>query len=290
MRVPLLLAVASLVSLASLAAVAGCGGKFDVAASDDAGAGDGATDGVADSTYDSAYEAAESSSDEGLDTPDGPSSCPPSEPTAGTKCNVVTGCTYPPFASAVCKSSPAMWRCDAGVWAYVCTAIPDSGTDTGPPACPATMPGEGGPCAPIGRVCGYGEDPRPSCRSSAKCTGTGWSIAITGCPPPPTAVCPSSADTARGTSCTEVGAFCSYPGSIECACGNCFGGPCGGSPRWVCDGPPGDSACPRHLPNLGLACPKDGLNCLYGSCGAGDIADRQCTGGVWVDTPVGCPA
>ena len=162
---------------------------------------------------------------------------------------------------------------------------PDSGPTKG---CPASPPSMGAPCAPIGLVCGYGDDPRPSCRQQATCKATGWDTPVGACPPPPTEVCPPTEGDANGKACTTAGAFCTY-GDVVCGCGNCFGGPCGGASKWVCPDPPADADCPRKMPNLGVACAKEGLKCTYGSCSSNNIAGRTCTGGVFVDEPQACP-
>jgi len=171
------------------------------------------------------------------------------------------------------------------------TAVVDTGTDvapdTSPGGCPATQPFSG-PCSPVGLECGYGDDPRPGCRPVAKCTSSGWSSGVGACPPPPTTTCPTTLADAEGKACTVIGAYCTY-GERTCGCGNCFGGPCGTDAKWVCDPKNDDPACPAKLPNLGVACTKAGSKCTYGSCAVGNIAGRECKGGVWVDVPMACP-
>lgn len=169
------------------------------------------------------------------------------------------------------------------------TPTDGGGVDSGPTGCPTSPPTMGSACAPVGLVCGYGDDPRPTCRQQATCKPTGWDTPIGACPPPPTATCPPSAAEASGKVCSSEGAFCTY-GDVVCGCGACFGGPCGTTARWTCADPPADPACPRSMPNLGIACAKEGTNCIYGSCSSGNIAARDCTGGRWVDSPVACPA
>ena len=263
-------------------AVAACGGQtFDVAPETDA-ASDVSSDSSSDVTTDVPS----------TDTFDG---CPTTEPTEGDACNAKTSCTYAPFSSKYCKSSPPMWNCISGKWTHVCTAIPDTGVpdfgghETSPPSgCPSSIPSDGAPCVPLGLACGYGDDPRPRCRPTSTCKTTGWSTPIGACPPPPTETCPPTEDKAKGQTCTTVGAFCSY-GDSRCGCSNCFAGPCGGTPKWACSDPPSDPSCPRAMPNLGVACAKAGLSCVYGSCASGDVAGRKCEGAVWIDVPQACP-
>jgi len=167
--------------------------------------------------------------------------------------------------------------------------IEDVGPDTAPKkGCPSSPPLMGAPCAPVGLVCGYGDDPRPNCRPQATCKATGWETPIGACPPPPTETCPPSLSEASGATCTTAGAFCKY-GDVLCGCGNCFGGPCGGTAKWVCPDPPSNPDCPRTMPNLGIDCTKEGTSCMYGSCASGNPAGRTCKGGYWVDEPVACP-
>ena len=268
-----------------------CGGSVGVAPADDGdgGAVDGGSDG-------------------------GDHGCPGAPPKSGEPCvGAPSSCMWPPPAGG-CTSTPAVAYCVDGKWESTCIAVPptrDSGHDIGPGVdadasdadvtdsadsadaadagggCPATMP-TSGPCAPPGLVCGYGDDPRPACRATATCAPSGWQPAVGGCPPPPTEACRATVDAARGADCTTVGAFCAY-GDVTCGCGNCFGGPCGGTPRWACPDPPTDPRCPRAMPNLGLACTVEGTHCTYGACAANTNAGRVCTGGVWVDERIACP-
>ncbi|MEO7095500.1 MAG: hypothetical protein ABI175_19750, partial [Polyangiales bacterium] len=156
------------------------------------------------------------------------------------------------------------------------------------PGCPTTYPSTGAPCSPLGLVCGYGDDPRPHCRPQAICRSSGWETPVGACPPPPSEVCPPTLTVAKGAACTKPGSFCTY-GDVLCGCGDCFGGPCGGAAKWVCPEPPSDPACPRTMPNLGIACAKPGTSCTYGSCSSGNPAGRTCKDGYWIDEPVACP-
>jgi hypothetical protein len=122
----------------------------------------------------------------------------------------------------------------------------------------------------------------------AKCTASGWVSGIGACPPPPTDKCPATLADAEGKACSVVGAFCAY-GDRVCGCGNCFGGPCGGDAKWVCDPKNDDPSCPSKLPNLGVPCTKEGAKCVYGTCAAGNIAGRVCKGGFYRDEPMACP-
>jgi len=166
----------------------------------------------------------------------------------------------------------------------------DASTDTPAPSpCPATAPTNGAACDRTGLVCGYGDDPRWSCRTVATCNGT-WSVVADACPPSPPATCPATLADASGKDCPTKDAFCSYDG-LACQCTNCVEYPierCDGPITWRCESPNSDPVCPAAIPNVGLGCSTEGKQCTYG-CENGH--SRTCSGGVWVasNSPYGCP-
>jgi hypothetical protein len=251
-------ATSAVTALTALAFAPGCGGNVDFTVPD-ATPGDGATDG------------------QGLDA----AGCPSGAPGLGATCSTEgLQCQYP----SGCPT-PTLAKCAGGKWSV---AIPDCPVPV--PVCPATLPTMNTDCPRVGLECAYGDDPRPQCRQHATCSGMGWQLPIGGCPPLPTTTCPATAADAANKSCNTEGAYCSYPSGVVCGCGGCLGGPCSTNKTWHCDAPPANAACPRTLPNLGTACTTPSLDCMYGSCSAGDIADRKCEGGVWIDQPTACPA
>lgn len=257
---PLLALAVSAVSAAfTLAFASACGGTVDVGTSDAAPDG-GGTDGLP------------------LDTA---GACPTGQPGSGTACSIEgMRCDY----ASGCPT-PTIATCASGKWSV---AIPDCPAPVA--VCPALLPTANTACPRVGLECAYGDDPRPQCRQHATCSGTGWQLPIGVCPPMPTTTCPATAADAANKSCSAEGAYCSYPSGAICGCGGCLGGPCSTNKTWHCDAPPANAACPRALPNLGTACTTPSLDCMYGSCSAGNIADRKCEGGVWIDQPTACPA
>lgn len=244
----------------------GCGGDVDFTVAD------ASTDAIGDTSSDAIGDTGGDSS----------ASCPSVQPSSGAAC-VDEGllCKFP----SGCPT-PNEAKCVGGKWAIAYSDCPAP-----VPYCPATTPTSGSACSSLGLVCAYGDDPRPQCRTSVTCTGGGWQVALTGCPPVPTTTCPATAAAAEGQTCAKEGAFCSYSGgTVTCGCSACAGGPCGTVATWHCAYPPTDARCPTTLPNLGTACTTGGLSCDYGSCSAGTIAGRKCQSGRWIDVPMACPA
>jgi hypothetical protein len=155
-------------------------------------------------------------------------------------------------------------------------------------ACPKEEPRDGGACMKVGQKCEYGDGPLVYCRPSYECTLLGqWKGSFVMCNPHPDQTgCPASKPVHMGA-CPLDGQLCLY-GATQCGCTSCWGGPCGGEPQWLCVDPPGNG-CPEEAPNFGQACSPEGLQCSYGACGIGSQAQRNCTGGVWVDQVVPCP-
>ena len=214
--------------------------------------------------------------------PDGASGCPSVEPTPSSDCSP-DGLTCT-FGSGACPDSA---ECVGGKWLV---EEGDCDAPAPPPhGCPSTLPIDGASCFDPGLTCAYGDDPRPSCRSSATCTGGSWQYPPEHyCPPLPKADCPPSASDAQGKTCSVAGALCTY-GDVDCGCTACaFGGPCSIDLTWACDAPPTTPGCPPSTPNLGTACTSEGTTCTYGTCGVPTLAGRTCTGGVWVDSPIAC--
>jgi hypothetical protein len=154
--------------------------------------------------------------------------------------------------------------------------------------CPSSLP-QGGPCAPEGRVCQYGEDPRgDNCRPSAVCTAGAWMLRLTGCPPTPKPdSCPASREAAVGKACSPMGAYCPY-GDLHCLCATCAPNApvCQIGPSlWYCTAPSTVPGCPDAMPNLGTPCAREGVTCGY-DCNS---ALRACQGGIWVGKPNSCP-
>lgn len=169
----------------------------------------------------------------------------------------------------------------------------DATSDTPTPTpCPATAPGDGSACGKNGLVCGYGDDPRWSCRTVATCNGATWSVTPppSTCTPLPPTTCPATLADANGKDCTPKDAYCGYDG-LACHCTNCVEYPdehCSGPLTWHCETPSTDPGCPAAMPNAGTACTSEGRQCTYGC--ERDHA-RTCTGGVWTisSSPYGCP-
>ncbi|MBK8170654.1 MAG: tail fiber domain-containing protein [Sandaracinaceae bacterium] len=168
-----------------------------------------------------------------------------------------------------------------------------AGSDASTSACPAAAPAAGSACTRDGLVCAFGDDPRPQCRRHFACSGGAWTAQTpaTDCDPLPPVTCPASREAAQGTACSPEGAYCSYDG-LACACTTCprpypLCMPLD-APVWECAAPNADPACPSAIPNAGAACSVPAQHCSYG-CEA-DL-DRDCTGGVWVESssPSGCP-
>ncbi len=154
--------------------------------------------------------------------------------------------------------------------------------------CPES-PGSGA-CTREGLVCSYGDDPRPSCRPTSTCTGGQWQLVTPRCTALPSDC--GSAPPVERSSCSNEGDLCAYPDGNRCHCTTCLWSGVGcipePSPVWHCTPPPSDANCPRTLPNLGQSCTPDGTMCDYDGCGDGRAV--QCTGGIWVEALVACPA
>lgn len=165
--------------------------------------------------------------------------------------------------------------------ASVVDAPTDVSRDAGAP-CGTTVPADGAPCAREGLVCEYGTDPRRNCRTTATCTAGRFSLAVAGCPPPATDVCPATREMAAGQGCGVRDAYCTY-GELACHCTDCpRNAPiCGPMSvlRWDCDVPSTLPNCPIAMPPQGAPCGPEGTVCRY-SCGPSN--GRTCMGGVWV--------
>ena len=177
-------------------------------------------------------------------------------------------------------------------------AGPGPGVDAGPgldggatSACPASLPAMGASCDREALVCGYGQDPRVTCRPYATCTSGAWVVTDPGCPALPPVMCPATREIAADQPCTPLDAYCAYDG-VPCRCTNCIFYPierCMGPLTWHCDAPSADPGCPAGIPNAGVACTApEGTQCVYGC--EPDMA-RTCSGGVWApsSSPTSCP-
>ena len=171
-------------------------------------------------------------------------------------------------------------------------AISDAPTTT---PCPPVQPANGSTCPSlaVGVTCEYGVDPRPNCNTHFECTTSGWqNLGGTGCPPlvPPGATCPATMGAAEAlATCSPEGVICVY-GNRTCVCSSCDG-PCSTTPTFHCDAPPTDPSCPDARPDVGQPCSaSDGATCVYGTCAGGTLVGRKCSGGMWTDVPMECPA
>jgi hypothetical protein len=166
----------------------------------------------------------------------------------------------------------------------------DTSSDSPTPVCPPTPPVGSSTCPRVGLTCQYGDDPRAYCNDSVTCSESGWLGGGGACPPIPTGECPPSLDAAKSMSspCTPEGMICTY-GDRICVCSSC-NGPCSTTAHFWCDTAPSDTRCPSKRPMLGQSCSPEGVNCTYGVCADSTLAGRTCTGGVWVDAPMACPA
>jgi hypothetical protein len=103
--------------------------------------------------------------------------------------------------------------------------------------------------------------------------------------------CPSSfAGVPRNAHCSPYGLYCDYPQG-RCACAVAAGPEpldASAAAEWICQDP--QASCPQPRPPLGSACTQEGLQCDYGSCSIPGGTGEQCTGGIWVEAPVPCPA
>jgi hypothetical protein len=95
-----------------------------------------------------------------------------------------------------------------------------------------------------------------------------------------------------GASCTPNQLVCNYlEGRCECSAGGGVLRLVDGSivSNWYCQTPT-TAGCPARRPALGSACTTPSLSCDYGSCYIEGGTSETCTGGIWVESFVGCPA
>ncbi len=173
-----------------------------------------------------------------------------------------------------------------------------SGGSGGDALCPAAPPANGGPCQPPSDAtfddrahCSWGEDPRPDCRTTARCQDDGtWYVATpaaTCSVPPLPAECPAPPPMS-GSVCAPAGLSCWYPDGEQCLCSACEGGSeypiCMGidPPEWACGFPP--AGCPSTIPQAGAACEVAGL-----SCGPSCELEVVCENGTWIWRQGQCP-
>src|SRR5262249_35976431 len=137
---------------------------------------------------------------------------------------------------------------------------------------PAAPPANGAACVPFpapdagyfsasSADCSWGDDPRPSCRTKAVCTGGHWQLtspdaSCTTTPPLP-AGCPA-VPPANATVCSSANLACWYPDGTRCWCSGCMGGSqypiCQpiNPPNWYCAMPA--AGCPKVIPQAGTPC------------------------------------
>jgi hypothetical protein len=125
--------------------------------------------------------------------------------------------------------------------------------------CPAAVPVNGKACAPVARMCTYGDAPRGECRPRATCVAGRWAAADGACAPAADpSECPGLVPDAT-VACAAAGQLCAYAGGVECVC-------LGGGAGWLCDTPRSPGAgCPATAPNAGTACTPP-TSCTY-PCG-----------------------
>jgi hypothetical protein len=163
-------------------------------------------------------------------------------------------------------------------------------------SCPETAPTSGETCTPpIGEEyarahCSWGDDPRPSCRTTALCTVDSWQVteADPSCDSGPLpAACPSEAPQA-GSVCADSSLGCWYDDGTRCWCSECEGGSqypiCQtiDPPEWACaQQAPG---CPNPPAQAGSACSDEGLE-----CGLDCEQQITCQDGRWQWSVGDCP-
>jgi len=170
------------------------------------------------------------------------------------------------------------------------------GSGTG---CPEQVPAPGSSCkaADAGSSfasaqCSWGDDPRPQCRTTARCSEGSWSVmeppaSCTDTVPLP-AACPETAAAAEG-SCDDPTLACWYGDGTICRCKGCAGGSeypiCQpiDPPEWFCK--ESDAACPNPMPQAGSSCDRSSeLN-----CGPSCELPIRCRDGVWQYEQEACP-
>lgn len=169
------------------------------------------------------------------------------------------------------------------------------------PGCPAAPPASGSACTvahdPNGfnapdADCTWGNDPRPSCRTTALCTNGQWQVTApdpTACSTPPLAPsCPNPPPADTTICATTPNASCWYGDGTRCACSGCQGGTqypiCQpiDPPEWFCAKPA--AGCPTVMPQAGAACSTPNLMCGP-DCGL----DIVCRDGYWRWERGNCP-
>jgi len=209
-------------------------------------------------------------------------------PDATGTCTPMGSGICPAIYAPVCGCDGVTYPSDCDRQAKGVSKLSDGACKAQTTACPSDIKQLSLPCAE-GLICEYGTDPRPSCRSSATCTGGGWSVTLPDCPALPDVTCPATRTEAAGQACTPTDAYCVYDDLI-CHCTNCIDGPvvrCTGDPTWQCPAPNPDATCPAGIPMLGAACATEGKTCTY-SCG--DAGGRLCKNGAWYAADGGpCP-
>jgi hypothetical protein len=149
------------------------------------------------------------------------------------------------------------------------------GSDAGPAGpCPASQPTVGDPCGEVGRVCTFGSDPAPRCRSQVECSADSrWTLTRQ-------AHCSNLEQCGAGiTTGTECFTRKECTRDLYCAC-TCQPG-CS-KMTWKCPVP--GAPCPSVLPNAGTGCSQEGVTCAYGLCNdeIKNAATAQCVGGTWL--------
>ncbi len=171
-------------------------------------------------------------------------------------------------------------------------------------ACPASLPAAGDGCGGLYLACEYGDDPRPDCRSIARCQDGAWKTrAADKCGPyveTPLPACPYTRAQMRNEAetCTTMEAICLLPDNKVCVCHNCGDvsysfTPCTQPRRsWHCEppSPGGDSSCPPlERPKIGSSCSPEGASCTYSGICA-DLPPLECQAGSWQENspPLDC--
>jgi hypothetical protein len=178
---------------------------------------------------------------------------------------------------------PAVAACDQGQCTYHFGEAAPVGLlqESYVDACPGSVPAADS--CDDGRVCTYGDVPRPTCRERIGCVDGRWAEQPMDCVPSyPTEACPSGAT--QRDSCDVQGSRCSISDGTECRCGGV------GDLRWGCDLPKTDDpACPPVTPNTGTECSEPGHTCQYSRCEVyGRFIIAQCTDAGWVWSESDC--